>query len=740
MAIVLNNITSGYNLATINSNFQKIEDYVNDKLLARADTGVAGEAMMERALDMNGNKILNVFVDVNDPDSLLTLSVADSRYYNVSGDTLTGPMNANSQIINNLPTPVQPSQPATKAYADAIQADVDANESRSLRFPDTINVMSDVPSRSLSLQGYNNIGQPVPIFSYTDTADLALQLSSTFGASLVGYQASATASYRTVEKRLQDSVNVHDYFLASDTDYTSAFNKALATGKTVFVPEGVHYVTQIDLPAGATIIGTGPKSIISSKLATDAAGTDITTVLRGTNVSNIFLANFCVDGGSRPVQTVKKKVRTVRISGGDNIELRGIKLVNNTDWACSLEQCTNVVVLDYKCRTYEAWGSGDVISLTGGRDGLHFMDCQNVLASRIDVISGDDCVGITTEGVSVRNIDVSYVSGSSSIASIVIYNEEQDGGGNYYNVTSYNFKISHVSVKEGGVARNIVRVAANGTTSKVIGVDISNVSGTAYNSYGLWLVKVYGGEFTNINVASQLSHGIQIASCYNLHGNLNGQSQAGTITFAGINVTGCVSCFLTLESVESSGYGIQITNCSYSTFYLRGYNNGAATFASSTGGGARVATNSYCSFPSGMLYGDNTVSYYGINQAGNTNTTFGSEFKAYGFTNSSLGVASQLNTPVAYFHLKEDSGGVVTNATTFGGTIVRNSTGNYTVTLSSAVASTYYRIDIQALHNGQARLVRLASATSTTGFTFVILDPSSVATYADHIMVTVWGI
>lgn len=60
MAIVLNNITSGYNVSTINANFQKIEDYVNDKLLARAATGVAGEAMMGRDLDMNGNSILNV--------------------------------------------------------------------------------------------------------------------------------------------------------------------------------------------------------------------------------------------------------------------------------------------------------------------------------------------------------------------------------------------------------------------------------------------------------------------------------------------------------------------------------------------------------------------------------------------------------------------------------------------------------------------------------------------------------
>lgn len=208
MAIVLNNVTSGYNLSTINSNFQKIEDYVNDKLLARADTGVAGEAMMERALDMNGNKILNVFVDVNDASSLLTVGVADSRYYNVSGDTLTGPMNANSQIISNLPSPTQASQPATKAYADAIQSDVDSNESRSLRFPDTIEAMVGAPSRANSLQGYNNLGAPVPVFSYTDTADLALKLASTTGTDYVSH---GNTPLSTLVKG-----NIFEYITAND--------------------------------------------------------------------------------------------------------------------------------------------------------------------------------------------------------------------------------------------------------------------------------------------------------------------------------------------------------------------------------------------------------------------------------------------------------------------------------------------------------------------------------------------
>lgn len=193
MAIVLNNVTSGYNVSTINSNFQKIEDYVNDKLLARADTGVAGEAMMERALDMNGNKILNVFVDVNDSSSLLTVGVADNRYYNVSGDTLTGPMNANSQVISGLPTPSAASQAVPKSYVDAVSDIVSINNNKTLRFPENIEPMDGVPGRSNSLQGYNNEGKPVPVFSMTDTADLALKLASSDGLKLIGSAPSFSA-------------------------------------------------------------------------------------------------------------------------------------------------------------------------------------------------------------------------------------------------------------------------------------------------------------------------------------------------------------------------------------------------------------------------------------------------------------------------------------------------------------------------------------------------------------------
>lgn len=118
MSIELDNVTSGYNLSVINANFQKVEDYINNKVLHRANTSVAGEAMMERDLDMNGNAILNASIDVTNPASLITVGEADQRYYNVSGDVLQGTMDVNNKTITNLPVPPTSTSPVRKQEFD----------------------------------------------------------------------------------------------------------------------------------------------------------------------------------------------------------------------------------------------------------------------------------------------------------------------------------------------------------------------------------------------------------------------------------------------------------------------------------------------------------------------------------------------------------------------------------------------------------------------------------------------
>ena len=73
MSIKLEDVPSGYNLSKINNNFQTIENYVNTSLLHRAETTVAGEAKMNRDLDMDGRSILNLGTNTRIPTSVLTV-------------------------------------------------------------------------------------------------------------------------------------------------------------------------------------------------------------------------------------------------------------------------------------------------------------------------------------------------------------------------------------------------------------------------------------------------------------------------------------------------------------------------------------------------------------------------------------------------------------------------------------------------------------------------------------------
>lgn len=112
--IVLTPITSGYNLTKVNANFDKIEEMLNNDVLNLG----GGNNVMLQDLDMNSNAILNLGVDVENPDSILTIGVADERYYNVTGDTLTGPMNVNGQLVSGLRPSVGSTDAVRKSELD----------------------------------------------------------------------------------------------------------------------------------------------------------------------------------------------------------------------------------------------------------------------------------------------------------------------------------------------------------------------------------------------------------------------------------------------------------------------------------------------------------------------------------------------------------------------------------------------------------------------------------------------
>lgn len=101
--IELPTITSGYNLSTINNNFQKIEDALNEEVLYRK--GHLGEPNeMQTNLDMNGKQILNVVTGTSD-GSLVTKGYVDQGLalkFDKSGGPLSGSIDMSSNEILNV--------------------------------------------------------------------------------------------------------------------------------------------------------------------------------------------------------------------------------------------------------------------------------------------------------------------------------------------------------------------------------------------------------------------------------------------------------------------------------------------------------------------------------------------------------------------------------------------------------------------------------------------------------------
>lgn len=572
----------------------------------------------------------------------------------------------------------------------------------------------------------------------TDTGVYTLALAL-IPADLVGYSVTGMSGYRTAQDSLSDFVNLHDYHLDSDSTWDAAFTRAFAVSTNILIPWGTHEVSEsIVLPAGANVIGLGAPSIVKCGDAANAGATNLVTVFTASNVDSIILSDLTVDGGVREINTIKRSTRPIRFRNCTNVQLLNLRVLNNADWSTSFEGGSGIVVKNYYQRSYKYTDTS--VNLNGGRDGLHFMDCSNVYAEGLDIESGDDCVGITTTGTDMENITIKGLRGKSNAASLVIYNEEA-AAGNYYSNKLTNIKIDDIAVKAGGSARNIVRVIGFNGNTIIKGVNITNVRGTANNSYGVWVQNASEVFLDGIDVSSRQAHGIYLYQIDKLTGCAAGKyiGDNASSLYVGVDLDTITNSVFTPIAYDSYGFGVQILNCKDSTFYPDAYNNGSGLFAANSGGNLRLVNSTGISIPSGRAKGSATVSYFGFTQAGNTDLFVGLDFVFGGFTNSPLPATYYLQAPVVDVKIKEGSDGTVVTHILVGATIVRNSTGNFTITFNKAMTTTTFSWQATAYRNGALVFVRLASAVGANSITIQVVDASNVPTYADHIEFKAFG-
>lgn len=157
--------------------------------------------------------------------------------------------------IRNLRDPSQAQDAATKNYVDISVAGSTSHADdlfkRTIRVPEgSVNPLNPVTGRRNSLLGFDSNGEPVPIFSMTDTADLALKLASHdvyLGANLVGLYPYGTVqdaiNYITPEmfKHLSSGDDWSASIIAADSKASELGLPLLGFGNTYYIGSTINF-------------------------------------------------------------------------------------------------------------------------------------------------------------------------------------------------------------------------------------------------------------------------------------------------------------------------------------------------------------------------------------------------------------------------------------------------------------------------------------------------------------------
>lgn len=624
--------------------------------------------------------------------------------------------------ITNVATPANASDGATKEYVDS-QSVRDLN--RTMRVPSGEQIAS-LPAaiqRASKVLTFDSAGNPQAVAPVSGSAtELAMNLRDpALGASMVGYMQS------TLKYKLGDFASITDHKKEEDgLDWAPAFRRALAVNPRVFFPcrPDVDYVlyTVVEIPEGGLLLGEDG-AILRTRTATDAAGTVVSQLLDVKDTEFFGVFNITFDGGVREIMTLKSYKRPIRVQRVKHVIFGKVTILNNPDWSVSFESCDNVVVNGYTQRSYVYINTAMNSTRGGGRDGIHFMDCYNVVADDLDIESGDDCVGITSQLRGCKNVNITRLRGTSVIASLVIYNEEHElsGSGKYVAMPMVGLYVSDAKVKPGGTARNVVRVAKYNPLSVIRDVSIESVRGTSYNS-GTHLSGIDVVRLRDVDTESTLQHGVAITDCNDVQGEVRGKSLR--VGYDGINLSRCSLMYLIAYSTESAGFGIHLLSVTESVVIPFMKDCGGSTFATSNGGGARMVNCVDVEIPYGILKGLPTISYYGIITAGNTNCRVGKSLGLGGYIprHGGYNSISIYQEPTVAVRLKENNDGTLALSGQLYCTVERVSLGVYRFTFDKSMRSTQFPFDCTAVAVNDVRIVKMIGAPSPSSITLSAVD------------------
>ncbi len=370
MPIELDAVTSGYNLSVINKNFQTIEDKMNAEVLWRKNSSVAGEAKMERDLDMDGHKILNADIDGS--------QITNDRAVRVS-----------DMSLNAIP-------------------------------------QSDVERRGKIVTFDVNTGQPIAVSPASGSAtDVLNQLALPTGAGLIG-----TSNGKTLQEDLNDKFRkVYDAvadFGADPTGATSSdaqlqawINALIADGFGIGTIRGIF---KIDNPLlfsnmhGFTIHADAYIYVTPSF----PAGEYILGFKEGGN-GKIY-GRFEVSGQLRPDINCGIKVWSENLGGTSNIDFFGcIASDVKTGWKFGDDSFANALVSEITVFGGHTSNTPRVVQLVGTQVYINFIGVQGI--STLPAAF----TGTTPYNITIKGSQLKWIGGelqhNDNITGAMVFNE-----------------------------------------------------------------------------------------------------------------------------------------------------------------------------------------------------------------------------------------------------------------------------------------------------------------------------